>query len=127
MKDTSVNSEQEARDFWYDGFGEPIAYTSYEQLIVVEKTLVAFKDERQELVSEIQHRDVSKMAPYKINRAIELYFLIKTGDEYFNECGNKLEQYQEELEPEYEKAYNEFDSAVDPWREDGLFPSNYDN
>ena len=121
MKDIGINSEKEALDFWINGFGESVAYTSFDQLKDVDDKLNGLRDEYKELNFEIQSRDVSKMAEFKINRAIELHFLIEAGDKYFNECGNKLEKYQEEFEPAYE-----FDSEYDPYKEDGLFPSKYE-
>jgi len=120
-KDFGVNSLKEANDFWINMFGDPVSFSRYDDLLDVEEKIIDLKNENDTLNKEIQSRDVSKMNEYKINRAIELHFLINAGDKYFSECGKQVELHELVLEPEYENSYIPYD----PYREDGLFDQEH--
>jgi len=86
METTIVNSKSDAMSFWVNEYGEPETYTSYEELLEAEMKLEDFRSERDNLTREIESRNVNSMNEYKVNRAIELHFLVTAGDEYLESC-----------------------------------------
>ena len=126
MTEIAINSESEAFDFWINTYGEPVAYSSFDEIQDPEDKLEELRKEKKEIEKEIEFRNVSKMNEYTIDRAIELHFLVLAGEKYIDECQIQAGMKEEAMEDEYVKFTHEFDSYNDPYREDGLFPRDYE-
>jgi len=120
MADT-INSNKEAREYWENEFGSPEFFSSYEELTDPEMKLEEFKSEYKKLQHEVNIREVGTINEFKINRNIELHFLIHEGEPYLVECAEKVELVENDLVEEYNADFVEGLS-----KEDDLFTRNYE-
>ena len=111
-----INSKEDALEYWTTEFGSPEFFEAFEELNDVDKALEDFKAERKAIETEIFYRDAKSINSFKINRAIELYFLVSVGITYLNDCSKEATFTESDAEPEYEKNY----------KEDDLFTRNYE-
>ena len=112
-----INSEADARLYWTTLFGEPEYFSSFDELRDIDDMLEKLKAEKSILETEISHRDVKYMNEFKINRAIELHFLIECGIKYLDECSEEAIVVEKDLE----HAYAHWQGSVD----DDLFTRDY--
>lgn len=122
-----INSEEDALAFWIEEYGEPNSFISFDELADVEIKLAYLKLEDESLKREIASRDVFHMNEYKINKSIELHFLLEAGSRYFDACAEYAGMQEERLEKEYDRDFREYNDYKDNWRDDSLFPRNYED
>jgi len=103
----AINSNKEALDYWVNEFGSPEYFSSYNELMDVENQLENFKEEHSKLQHEIELRDEKYMNEYKIDRNIDLHFLIETGKNYLKDCEQYAELAERAVEPEYDRDFAE--------------------
>jgi hypothetical protein len=120
MKTYRINSEPDAWAYWEEEYGSPKFFSAFTELTDVEIKLAELQLEQEKINKEIKNRDVSRMNEYTINRAIELHFLVTIGVLYFEQCIRATDKEEELRE-------HEFDSVEDRWREDSLFPRDYED
>lgn len=87
-----INSYKTAYDYWEEKYG--IAYDS-DDFMAIQKELDEFRQEQILLTKKIQSNSEMKINNYNINRSIELYFLIKSADNYMVNCIEFAEFYNE--------------------------------
>jgi hypothetical protein len=114
-----INSDIDAITYWNDEFGLPEYFVSFNEVQEVDDKLEEFKNEKKELEHEIKVRDVQYINQFKINRVIELHFLIEIGDKYLKECALTAESKEENLVSDFEESYEQKLNKV--WDDDGLF------
>ena len=92
-----INSSLSAKTLWTEEFGEPEFFTATDIPDVVEE-LYTLESELKSLETEISRRD--DMSHYKLNRAISLHFVIKSGNEYLDTINELVFEgvYEAELE-----------------------------
>ena len=115
-----INSKADARAYWEEEFGSPEYFSSFDELTDVEVKMADLQIEKDRIDREIKSRDTDHMNEYTINRAIELHFLIEVGSVYFEECIIQAGREEDARE-------HEFDDYEDRWREDSLFPREYED
>jgi hypothetical protein len=120
MADT-INSNKDAREYWVNEFGSPEFFSSYEELTDPEMKLEEYKKEYEKLQHEVNIREVGTINEFKINRNIELHFLVHEGEPYLIECANQVELVEKDLVEEYNGDFVNELSA-----EDDLFTRNFE-
>lgn len=93
-----INSSLSAKTLWTEEFGEPEFFTVTDIPDVVEE-LYTLESELKSLETEISRRE-GEMSHYKLNRAISLHFVIKSGNEYLDKINELVFEgvYEAELE-----------------------------
>ncbi len=110
-----INSTKDARRYWEEEFGLPEYFSSLGELTDVELKLVDLQTEQEKLNREIQSRDATYINEYKINRAIELHFLVEMGNKYIEECSTVTGRVENDLESDFSQDFSD----------DNLFTRNY--
>jgi hypothetical protein len=92
-----IGSYSGAKKLWNEEFGEPQFFTEAD-VPDVEDFLRNLECELITLEAEIARRD--NMSHYKLNRAIALHFVVKSGNEYIDEINALVYEgvYEAELE-----------------------------
>ena len=114
--------EIEAESYWDNEYGDSNSYTDYDQVTSIETQIKLFEDELTSIEKEIQSRSLENMNQFKINRAIELHFLLKSGRKYLFDCILKIEEKEESLVDEYSSDYRDY-----PGWQDNFFTRDYDS
>ena len=113
-----INSEHDAWAYWEEEYGSPQYFFAYTELADVEIKLADLQLEKESVNREIQTRDVFHMNEFKINRAIELYFLVEVGDKYFAKCIEHIGLEEERLESEFSRDFTDDDLFTRKFEED---------
>ncbi|MFA6569970.1 MAG: hypothetical protein WCT77_01900 [Bacteroidota bacterium] len=119
-----INSDLDALTYWNEEFGLPEYFVSFKEVYDVDDKLEEFKNEKKELEHEIQVRDVQYLNQFKLNRAIELHFLIEVGNKYIRECALTAESREKKLEADFEESYES--KLNNSWNDDELFTRDFD-
>lgn len=114
--------EIEAESYWDNEYGDSNSYTDYDQVTAIETQIKLFEDELTKIEREIQSRPLKNMSQFKINRAIELHFVLKSGRKYIVDCLLKIEEKEESLVEEYSSDCRDYPD----WQNE-YFTRNYED
>lgn len=85
----SVNSFEDAVNFWNTEYGKPDFYSKPEDITEVTDMLLQYEDELHSLETEIIRRD-GDLPHYKINRAIVLHFVVEAAEQYITKLHDMI-------------------------------------
>lgn len=114
-----MSTKTESISYWPNEFGEPYTFSQYDELMGIEMQIENFEAELTSIEKEIHARPAESMNQFKINRAIELHFLLKAGRKYLTDCALIVNDREEQMVEEYE-------SQSSTWSNDNLFTRDYD-
>ena len=104
-----INSKSDALSYWYNKFGEPQYFSSFNELTDIGTHLEELRKEKEEVDYAVKNRDPKYMNEFTIDRSIELHFLIEVGDTYLEACTESTTVVENEMESEYEKDFSDDD------------------
>ena len=117
----SINSYEEAISYWHSEYGHPDKVFTLDEIEFIEMKLGDLKKEKETIDHEISQRDIKQISQFKINRPIEIFFLLKAGATYLMDCELNVRAAEDDLVSDYSHNFDERDR----WTEDGLFPRDY--